>query len=130
MLVDLNRRIFKITAFFCVVVSVFSDGRMGFYRGAAGDVSGPDALLRPAFGRMVCAVRGVAVVLFAGACRCVSPSVRAAFFFGGGRFAVLWRKCGYAMGICCGGMVVAVARISGDVWMPGSRERFAGLSRR
>ena len=80
MLVDLNRRIFKITAFFCVVVSVFSDGRMGFYRGAAGDVSGPDALLCPAFACMVCAVRGVAVVLFAGACRCVSPSVRAAFF--------------------------------------------------
>ena len=89
MLVDLNRRIFKITAFFCVVVSVFSDGRMGFYRGG---------LLSAAYG--------------------------------GGRFAVLWRKCGYAMGICCGGMVVAVARISGDVWMPGSRERFAGLSRR
>ena len=73
-----------------------------------------------------------------------SLSVRAAFFgvggvggggllsaaYGGGRFAVLRGKCGYAMGICCGGMVVAVARISGDVWMPGSRERFAGLSRR
>lgn len=84
MLVDLNRRIFKITAFFCVVVSVFSDGRMGFYRGAAGDVSGPDALLCPAFACMVCAVRGVAVVLFAGACRCVFAVRRAAFFFGGG----------------------------------------------
>lgn len=144
MLVDLNRRIFKITAFFCVVVSVFSDGRMGFYRGAAGDVSGPDALLCPAFACMVCAVRGVAVVLFAGGCRCVFAVRPGGVFFsagggGGGcclrhtagrRFAVLWRKCGYAMGICCGGMVVAVARISGDVWMPGSRERFAGLSRR
>ena len=114
MLVDLNRRIFKITAFFCVVVSVFSDGRMGFYRGAAGDVSGPDALLCPAFACMVCAVRGVAVVLFAGACRCVSPSVRAAFFFGGGRRGWLLSAangggavCGFAgqMRVCYGDML-------------------------
>lgn len=28
-----DRCVFKITVFSCVVVSVFSDGRMGFYRG-------------------------------------------------------------------------------------------------
>lgn len=115
MLVDLNRRIFKITAFFCVVVSVFSDGRMGFYRGAAGDVSGPDALLCPAFACMVCAVRGVAVVLFAGACRCVFAVCPGGVFWGGwcrrGRAVVCGIRreavCGFVaqMRVCYGDML-------------------------
>ena len=87
MLVDLNRRIFKITAFFCVVVSVFSDGRMGFYRG--GQVT-----FR---GRMRCCVRLLLawfvryglpfrLPVVAGV---FSPSVGTAFFFRRGAAGVV-----------------------------------------
>ena len=79
-----DRCVFKITVFSCVVVSVFSDGRMGFYRGGwrccvAGCVAASGC---PVFGGRVGAVWFV--VLF---CLPVCFAVRPGGFFfsvGGG----------------------------------------------
>ena len=97
-----DRCVFKITVFSCVVVSVFSDGRMGLYRGGwrccvAGCVA--------ASGCRLYGLRG-GVVSFAGVFsrsgRLFSGGVLSAAY-GEWRFAVLVRECGYAMGLCaCG----------------------------
>ena len=96
-----DRCVFKITVFSCVVVSVFSDGRMGFYRaGWRCCVAGCMACGRGAFCLPVC-FRGPGGFFFFGGGWCRGRLLSAAY--GGGRFAVLVRECGYAMGLCaCG----------------------------